>query len=228
MILLIISCTKICGLVAISLCHLLLHHVCCLCLIQTTWHNGISNLVSLITKTKLGLSARHYWRTGLCPWALQWRAETWLRSCEAHVHHYGDMPVLAALTDVESRGLGGVNHGVISLHPREQWPRIVPRRPGSCRQWRYGRYSDQQLLLWAATSWFDPCSSWPVRLGCSRMWVTSHEVSSAPMGKPHQRLGSGEAESFLRLRPRLGAWARRRVRLLRATYRAGLAWGRDL
>jgi hypothetical protein len=57
MILLIISCTKSCGLVAISLCHLLLHHVCYLCLIQTTWHNGISNLVSLITKTKLGLSA---------------------------------------------------------------------------------------------------------------------------------------------------------------------------
>jgi hypothetical protein len=56
MILLIISYTRSCGLVAISLCHLLLHHVCCLCLIQTTWHNGISNLVSLITKTKLGLS----------------------------------------------------------------------------------------------------------------------------------------------------------------------------
>jgi hypothetical protein len=57
MILLIISCTKSCSLVAISLCHLLLHHVYCLCLIQTTWHNGISNLVSLITKTKFGLSA---------------------------------------------------------------------------------------------------------------------------------------------------------------------------
>jgi hypothetical protein len=27
-----------------------------LCLTQFTWHNGISNLVSLITKTKLGLS----------------------------------------------------------------------------------------------------------------------------------------------------------------------------
>jgi hypothetical protein len=52
----IISCTKTCGLVAISLCHLLLHHVCCLYLIQTTWHNDISNLVSLITKIKLGLS----------------------------------------------------------------------------------------------------------------------------------------------------------------------------
>jgi hypothetical protein len=59
MILLIISCIKSCGLVAISPCHLLLHHVCCLCLIQTTWHNGISNLVSLITKTKLGLSLGH-------------------------------------------------------------------------------------------------------------------------------------------------------------------------
>jgi hypothetical protein len=56
MILLIISCTKSCGLVAISLCHLLLHHVYCLWLIQTTWHNSISNLMSLITKTKLELS----------------------------------------------------------------------------------------------------------------------------------------------------------------------------
>jgi hypothetical protein len=55
-ILLIILCTKTCGLVAISLCHLLLYHVCCLCLLQTTWHNGISNSVSLITKTKLGIS----------------------------------------------------------------------------------------------------------------------------------------------------------------------------
>jgi hypothetical protein len=45
-----------CDLVAITSCHMLLHHVCCLCLTHSTWYNSISNLVSLITKTKLGLS----------------------------------------------------------------------------------------------------------------------------------------------------------------------------
>jgi hypothetical protein len=48
--------TTSCDLVAITLCHILLHHVCCLCLTHSTWYNSISNLVSLITKTKLGLS----------------------------------------------------------------------------------------------------------------------------------------------------------------------------
>jgi hypothetical protein len=55
-----------------------------------------------------------YCRGGLCPWVLQRHAWTWLRSYEAHVHHCGDVPVLVALTDVESRGLGGVNQGAIS------------------------------------------------------------------------------------------------------------------
>jgi hypothetical protein len=45
-----------CDLVAITSCHMLLHHMCCLCLTYSTWYNSISNLVSLITKTKLGLS----------------------------------------------------------------------------------------------------------------------------------------------------------------------------
>jgi hypothetical protein len=34
------------------------------------------------------------------------------------------------------------DHGVISLHLREQWPRAAPRRPRSC-ECQYGRYSDQ-------------------------------------------------------------------------------------
>jgi hypothetical protein len=58
MILLIISCTKSCGLVAISPCHFHLHHMLLMPSLKHFTH-GISNLVSLITKTKLGLSTGH-------------------------------------------------------------------------------------------------------------------------------------------------------------------------
>jgi hypothetical protein len=42
--------------VATTPCHIHLHHMCCLCLTQKHLTQGISNLVSLIIKIKLGLS----------------------------------------------------------------------------------------------------------------------------------------------------------------------------
>jgi hypothetical protein len=56
---------SLCDLVTTTPCHMLLHYVCCLYLTHSTWYNSISNLVLLITKTKLGLSvARHPGRAG--------------------------------------------------------------------------------------------------------------------------------------------------------------------
>jgi hypothetical protein len=54
----------LCALVAITPCHHAPSSNVLLCLTQNTQHNGISNLVSLITKTKLWLSeARGQWAT---------------------------------------------------------------------------------------------------------------------------------------------------------------------
>jgi hypothetical protein len=50
-----------------------------------------------------------------------------------------------------------------------------------------------------------PTLSWLVWLVSVGTRVTSQGVSSAPMGEQHQRLGSGESESFPHPRPCIGA-----------------------